>query len=76
MANPLFNALGGNQMPGALGMLNQLKNDPMGLLKKAGYNIPSNVTGPQQIVEYLTQSGQLSQAQLNQAQQMAQMFKK
>ena len=78
MANPLFNALGGNMLPGPLGnimnMLSQLKQNPMALLQKAGYNIPSNLNDPRQIVQHLTQSGQINQNQLNQAQQMAQMF--
>ncbi len=78
MANPLFGLLGGNQLPGQLGnmmgMLNQLKQNPMGLLQKAGYNIPANMNSPQAIIEHLTKTGQINQAQLNQAQQMAQMF--
>lgn len=78
MANPLFSMLGGNQFGGPLGnaiqMLNQLKQNPMALLGRAGYNIPSNITNPQQIIEHLTRTGQINQSQLNQAQQMAQMF--
>ena len=78
MGNPLFNALGGNAFPGPMGnmlqMLTQLKQNPLELLQKAGYNIPSNINNPQQIIQYLTQSGQINQNQLNQAQQMAQMF--
>lgn len=78
MANPLFNALGGNQMGGSMGnmmqMLSQLRQNPMTLLKRAGYNIPTNINSPQQIVEHLTKTGQINQAQLNRAQQMARMF--
>ena len=72
MANPLFGMLGGNQNP--MQMLMQLKQNPLGLLQKVGFNIPTNLNNPQQIVEYLTKTGQINQAQLNQAQQMAQMF--
>jgi len=71
MANPLFGLLGGNQM---LGMLSQLKQNPLALLQRAGYNIPANLNSPQQIVEHLTRTGQINQNQLNQAQQMAQML--
>lgn len=78
MSNPLFGLLGGNNMPGPLGnmmqTLSQLKQNPLGLLQKAGFNIPANISGPQQIIQHLTQTGQINQAQLNQAQQMAQMF--
>lgn len=76
MANPLFGLLGGNGPMGMMNMLMQLKQNPMGLLQKAGYSIPSNLSDPQQIIQHLTQSGQINQAQLNQAQQMAQMFGK
>lgn len=72
MANPIFNALNtGNNM---LGMLSQLRQNPTALLQQAGLKIPANINGPQQIVEYLTRTGQISQNQLNQAQQMAQML--
>ena len=78
MSNPLFGLLGGNGMPGPLGnmmqMLGQLKQNPLGLLQRAGYNIPANLNDPQQIIQHLTQTGQINQAQLNQAQQMEQMF--
>ena len=72
MANPLFGMLGG-QNP--MQMLMQLKQNPLGLLQKVGFNIPTNLNNPQQIVEHLTKTGQINQAQLNQAQQMAQMFR-
>lgn len=72
MGNPLFSMLGGGQNP--MQMLMQLKQNPLGLLQKVGFNIPTNLNNPQQIVEHLTKTGQINQAQLNQAQQMAQMF--
>ena len=74
MPNPLFNALGGNPMGNMMQMLMQLKQNPMALLQRAGFNIPMNLNSPQQIVQHLTQTGQINQNQLNQAQQMAQMF--
>lgn len=77
MANPLFSMLGGNQSPvgNVMNLMNQLKQNPLALLGKAGYNIPANMNDPRQIIQHLTQSGQINQAQLNQAQQLAQMFK-
>ena len=74
MPNPLFNALGGNPMGNMVQMLNQLKQNPMALLQRAGYNIPANLNNPQQIIQHLTQTGQINQNQLNKAQQMAQTF--
>lgn len=71
MANPLFGMLGG-QNP--MQMLMQLKQNPLGFLQKVGFNIPTNLNNPQQIVEHLTKTGQINQQMLNQAQQMAQMF--
>ena len=72
MPNPLFSAMNptGNMMQ----MLSQLKSNPTALLQRAGVNIPAGFSNPQQIIQHLTQTGQINQAQLNQAQQMAQMF--
>lgn len=76
MANPFFSALGGAAMGGInpMAMLSQLKSNPLGLLRQAGYNVPENISNPQEIIQHLMNSGQLTQAQLNQAQQMAQGF--
>ena len=72
MPNPLFNALGGGN--NIFQMLGQLKQNPLAMLQKAGFNVPTNINNPQQIIQHLTQTGQINQNQLNQAQQMAQMF--
>lgn len=78
MSNPLFSLLGGNALPGPLGnamqMLQQLKQNPTSVLQRAGFNIPGNISSPQQIIQHLTQTGQINQQQLNQAQQIAQNF--
>lgn len=73
--NPLFQALGGGGGMNPLQMLNQLKSNPMGMLKQAGFNVPDNINSPQGIIQHLMNSGQISQQQLNQAQQAAQNFK-
>lgn len=75
MNNPLFQMMGG--MSGGnniLGMLSQLKQNPLSMLNRAGYNIPGNISSPQQIVQHLVQSGQVNQQQLDYAQQMARML--
>ena len=74
MPNPLFSALGGNPMGNIMQMLGQFKQNPLALLQRAGFSVPANVSNPQQIIQHLTQTGQINQNQLNHAQQMAQMF--
>lgn len=49
----------------------QLRNDPVGTLRKAGLNVPDGMNDAQQIVQHLLQSGQLPQGRLQQAMQMA-----
>ncbi len=51
-------------------MMQQLRADPSGFLRKAGLNIPFGMTDPQQIVNHLTQSGQVTQQRYQQAVQM------
>lgn len=58
MSNPLFQALGGNQ-PNMMADFQRFMDQMKGL-------------NPQQEINRLLQSGQITQAQLNQAQQMAQ----
>lgn len=50
-------------------MYTQFKNNPMGLLSRR-FNIPQNMNDPQAIVQHLLNSGQVSQAQVNQAMRM------
>lgn len=67
MANPLFQALGGGQLPGQIGhfqnMIQQFRQ------------FQNSFQGdPKAEVEKLVQSGKISQQQLNQLQQMAGQF--
>lgn len=65
MPNPLFNQMGGNQMPGPMGQLQQMMS--------AFAQFKANFKGdPQQEVQRLLNSGQMSQQQYNQLTQMAQ----
>ena len=61
MGNPLFNALGGNMMPGnnMLAQFQQFRKHMQG-------------KNPHEEINRLLQSGAISQQQLNEAQQMAQ----
>lgn len=76
MSNPFFSALGGPSIGGMniLTMLPQLKQNPLGMLRQAGFNVPGNINNPQAIIQHLMNSGQISQQQMNQAQQLAQQF--
>lgn len=65
--NPLFNALGGGQMPGTMG---QFQN----LVQQFQQFKQSFRGDPKAEVEKLVQSGKISQQQLNQLQQMAGQF--
>ncbi len=65
--NPLFNALGGGQMPGAMG---QFQN----MVQQFRQFQQSFQGDPKAEVEKLVQSGKISQQQLNQLQQMAGQF--
>lgn len=67
MSNPLFNALGGGKMPGAMGQFQQM----MQQFQQFRANFQGD---PKQEVEKLLQSGKMSQQQLNQLQAMAQQF--
>ncbi len=68
MPNPLFQALAGGQMPGRLGQFQQM----MQQFNQFRQNFQGD---PQKEVEKLLQSGRMSQQQLNQLQQAAQMFR-
>lgn len=62
-----------NQM---LGMLQQLKSNPMQFLMQRRFNLPANVgNDPSAILNHLVQTGQVSQQQINSAYQMAQRFR-
>lgn len=63
MSNPIFNALGGNIMPGnnMLAQFQQFRQQMQG-------------KNPHEEINKLLQSGAISQQELNQAQQMAQQF--
>lgn len=50
-------------------MYQQFRQNPMQLLSQK-FNIPADMNDPQQIIQYLLNSGQITQAQVNQAMQM------
>lgn len=65
----LFDRLGGQQQ-NPQQILQQLQQDPAGVLKQKGLTIPQGMTNPQQIVNHLISSGQVPNARLQQIMQM------
>lgn len=56
----LFDRIGQSQQQTQQNQLQQLKNDPVGMAKQRGYQIPDNLAGnPQAMVMHLIQSGQV-----------------
>ena len=50
-------------------MANQFRQNPMAMLSQR-YNIPQNLNNPNEIIQYLLNTGQVSQADVNNAMQM------
>ena len=72
MANNLFNILARNQQPNFNfnQLLQQLKANPVQFLMQRKFNLPQNFQGgPQEIIQHLVNTGQVSQEQVNQIQQ-------
>ena len=65
-------------MPGTnpMQMLQQLRANPVQFLRQAGYNVPDRLGDPNQIIQHLMNSGQVSQERYNYARQMANQFKR
>lgn len=50
-------------------MISQFRQNPMAMLSRR-FNIPNGMQSPQDIVQYLLNSGQVTQEQVNQAMRM------
>lgn len=65
MSNPLIN---NSRTPDIRKMFAEFKSNPMQALTKAHFNLPQNVgNNPQDIIQHLMNTGQLTQDQLNEA---------
>lgn len=69
MNNPM---MGMNPMQ----MIQQLKANPIQFLQRAGYNVPSNINSPNDIIQHLMNSKQITQQQYERARQMAAQFRR
>lgn len=65
----IFDSLGQQQM-NPMQMMNQLRSNPSAVLKQRGLNVPDGMTNPQQIVQHLLNSGQISNSRLQSVMQM------
>lgn len=52
-----------------LGIAQQFRQNPMALLQRR-YNIPAGIRGPEDIIQHLLNTNQISQEQLNNAMRM------
>lgn len=71
----LFDQLGSGSAPQQMNpmqMMQRIKSDPVGMLRQKGLKIPGGMRDPQQITNYLIQSGQIPQNRLTWAMQMMQ----
>lgn len=75
MSNPLFNGQKpfdqGQNNATAQQAFSQLKSNPVGFLKQAGYNVPEELaSNPMAIAQHLIQSGQIPRTRLTNLMQM------
>lgn len=56
-------------MNNIMALFQQLQSNPLQLLSQK-FNLPQNINNPQEIIQHLLNTGQISQAQVNQAMQM------
>ena len=64
-----------NTAPNPQRALEELRSNPRDVLARSGMNIPAGMNDPQQIVNHLLQSGQVSNPRLQMAQRMMGMFR-
>lgn len=65
-----FDSLGKQQAPDMRQEIGNIKANPGSYLKGKGFNIPSGMTDPKQITQYLLQSGQVGSGRLQQVMRM------
>lgn len=64
-----------SNMAGMMQKFNQFRQNPIGAMMQMGFNVPPHLqNNPQGIVNYLRNSGQMSEDQFNQFSQMAKQF--
>ena len=81
MATNLYNSIVGsvsapqsNVRANPMQIMAQVRQNPLQMIRQAGYTVPDGLNNPQQIVQHLLNSGQISNGRLSQLMQMAQQF--
>lgn len=64
-----------NGMMNMMKMFQQFKSNPMQMLSRR-FSIPEGINDPNEILQHLVNTNQVSQDQINQISQMANMFKR
>lgn len=59
-----------NPLLSSMQMLNWIRQNPSAVLKQAGMNIPTGMNDPQQIIQHLLNSNQVTQQRYQQVLQM------
>ncbi len=72
MSSPIFQQF--QQRPNMFTMLSQLKQDPVAMLSQR-FNVPQGMTDPNEILQHLLTTGQVSQDQVNRLMQMRQFMR-
>ena len=72
MSSPIFQHF--QQRPNMLTMLSQLKQDPVAMLSTK-YSVPQGMTNPNEILQHLLTTGQVTQDQVNRIMQMQQFMR-
>ena len=69
MSSPIYQQFGNGNNNSLLGMIQQYRANPMAFISKR-FNLPQDMTDPNQIIQHLLNTGQASQEQVNKAMQM------
>ena len=72
MSSPIFQQY--QQKPDLMTMLSQLKQNPAAMLS-AKYSVPQGMTDPNEILQHLLTTGQVSQDQVNRLMQTRQFMR-
>ena len=59
-----------------MSLIQQLRQNPMAVLSKAGMNIPQGLNDPNAIIQHLLNTGQVSQDRYNRVMQMVSQMKR
>jgi hypothetical protein len=73
MSNPLINRQQnvGGSFYDFMNRYREFSGNPTEILSRSGVNIPQGMNNPNNIIQYLMNTGKMSQAQYNQLQQIA-----